>query len=71
LLQVFRQTEGEEPPPSFLLCVQGVEFGLGEPLTATASSNADSAFEQLKMLCRDPVLSSWQQAVDALLPSLA
>jgi hydrogenase maturation protease len=70
LLQVFRQTEGDEPPPSFVLCVQGLEFGLGEPLTATASSNAEAAFEQLKLLCRDPALSSWQQAADAHSPSL-
>jgi hydrogenase maturation protease len=68
LLQVFRQTEGSEPPPSFVLCVQGVEFGLGEPLTATATRNAEAAFEQLKMLCRDPALSSWQRATDVHSP---
>jgi len=33
VLDVFRQVERAEPPPSFLLCVRGESFGLGEGLS--------------------------------------
>ena len=33
VLQVFRVTEGKEPPPAFTLCIAGCTFELGEELT--------------------------------------
>ena len=43
VLQVFRQTTGQEPPPSWLLAVRGYEFGLGEPVSRRAQNNLDAA----------------------------
>lgn len=60
VLQVFRQTEKAEPPPSFTLCVRGEEFELGEPLTAAAESHLEAAFALLGQLCRNPDLASWE-----------
>jgi len=63
VLQVYRQMEGKEPPPSFVLCVRGEGFGLGEPLTAAAENDAEAAFELLMGLCRQPILAKWEGAV--------
>lgn len=63
VLQVYLQTEGSEPPPSFVLCVSGEKFELGEPLTATASSHVEVAFELLIQLCRKAELAEWKRAV--------
>jgi len=64
VLQVFWQTEGSEPPPSFVLCVRGEEFELGEPLSMAAVRNVDSAFQLLTRLCRRPLLADWVQVAD-------
>ena len=63
VLQVYLQTEGSEPPPSFVLCVSGEKFELGEPLTATASRHLEAAFKLLMRLCRNPSLAEWKKAV--------
>ena len=63
VLQVYRQMEGTEPPPSFVLCVRGEKFELGEPLTAATEDHATLAFELLMGLCRQPTLADWRQAV--------
>jgi hypothetical protein len=62
-LQVFLQTEGCEPPPSFVLCVSGETFELGEPLTATASNHVEAAFMLLKQLCRKASLVEWRSSI--------
>ncbi len=63
VLQVYLQTEGSQPPPSFVLCVSGEKFELGEPLTATASGYVDAAFDLLMQLCRKAELAEWKRAV--------
>jgi hydrogenase maturation protease len=62
VLQVFRQTEGSEPPPAFVLCVRGERFELGEGLSAEAAAHVDAAFELLRHLCREPGLPDWEKA---------
>ena len=52
VLQVFRQTEGREPPPSFVLCVRGECFELGEGLSAEALGRMDEAMNRLEQLIR-------------------
>jgi hydrogenase maturation protease len=59
VLEVFRQTEGGKLPPSFVLCVRGENFELGEPLTAAAQAHAESAFALLTRLCSMPKLDFW------------
>jgi len=60
VLQVFRQTEGAEPPPAFVLCVRGEQFELGEPLTNLAETYVVEAFDLLTQLCRRADVADWQ-----------
>ncbi len=62
VLQVYRQTEGIEPPPAFVLCVRGEQFELGEPLSGAASQNCTAALALLTSLCRHASLADWEKA---------
>ena len=66
VLQVYRQMEGTEPPPAFVLSVRGEKFELGEPLTAAAENHAEWAFEMLMGLCRQPMLAKWEAAATSI-----
>ena len=61
VLQVFRQTEGSEPPPAFVLCVRGEQFELGAGLSLSASAYADAALELLRRLFSDTSLAVWER----------
>ncbi len=64
VLQVYLQTEGETPPPSFVLAVRGESFALGEAPGPAACAAMDMAMEQLARLLAAPELAAWQaQAV--------
>ncbi|WP_310491426.1 hydrogenase maturation protease [Dechloromonas sp.] len=65
VLQVYVQTEGEEPPPAFVLCIRGETFELGEALSPAAESNLRLAFELLRTLCRKAQLPEWERAAQA------
>jgi hydrogenase maturation protease len=58
VLQVYLQTESKEPPPSFLLCVRGESYALGEDLTPAASAHLEAAFGILQRVFRglDPAV---------------
>lgn len=60
VLQVFRQTEGVEPPPAFVLCVSGEAFELGEALTEAAERHVAWAYDLLTRLCRQADPAEWQ-----------
>ena len=60
VLQVYRQVEGRTEPPSFVLCVRGERFALGEDLTPAARSRIDAAFGLLEKLMRRPQAAFWQ-----------
>jgi hydrogenase maturation protease len=60
VLQIYRQTEGGEPPPAFVLCVRGESFEHGEPLTADAGRHLEAAYELTMRLCGQPVLAFWE-----------
>lgn len=59
VLQVYRQMESKEPPPSFVLCVRGEGFELGAELTPAALSGIDAAMPLLERLVRKPTLTGW------------
>ena len=59
VLQVYRQTEGSEPPPSFVLCVRGECFELGEGLSPQAEERISAALARLSGLLRAPKLADW------------
>lgn len=48
VLQVFRQTEGHEPPPAYVLCVRGEGFELGEGVSSAAQMNLVLALAHLE-----------------------
>ncbi len=60
VLQVYRQTEGKEPPPAFVLCIRGERFELGEALTTAATDRIDAAMSLLADLLDQPTLADWQ-----------
>jgi len=43
LLQVYRDLDGDEPPPAQLLAIRGERFELGEDLSAAARTHLDAA----------------------------
>ena len=59
VLQVYRQMEGKEPPPSFVLCVRGEGFELGAEMTPTALGGIEAAMALLERLVRKPNLADW------------
>jgi hydrogenase maturation protease len=61
VLQVYRQTEGADPPPAFMLCVRGEQFELGAGLGSSASECADAALELLNRLLSDTSLAVWER----------
>lgn len=63
VLQVYRQTEGAEPPPAFVLCVRGESFELGEPLSLSAQLRLDGAMDLLVQLMRQPHVAAWRDLV--------
>ena len=62
VLQVYRQTEGRDPPPAFVLCVRGESFELGEGLSPAAAQHCAAAMELLAELCRQATLAGWEKA---------
>lgn len=65
VLQVYLQIEGHEPPPSFVLCVRGERFELGEELTPAATARIDSAMSLLEQLLGQPQPSFWSHLAKA------
>lgn len=63
VLQVYRQTEGGEPPPAFVLCVCGDRFDLGEGLSPAAQERLVEAMGLLEKLFRQPTLAAWSSMV--------
>jgi hydrogenase maturation protease len=59
VLQVYRQMEGTEPPPSFVLCVRGEGFELGAEMTPAALGGIEAAMALLERLVRKPNLADW------------
>ncbi|MEY4593331.1 MAG: hypothetical protein RIR18_2226 [Pseudomonadota bacterium] len=45
VLQAYRQVEGDEPPPTFLLAIRGESFELGEAMSANAQAALADALE--------------------------
>ena len=60
VLDVYRQFSLAEPPPSFVLCVRGERFELGEGLSVAAEGHVEAAWRQLTLLCRQPDAALWR-----------
>lgn len=66
VLQVYRQMEGREPPPSFVLCVRGERFDLGEALTPAAQGGMSEAMVLLEGLIKQPEFKAWRGYVGTI-----
>jgi hydrogenase maturation protease len=47
VLSVYRQVNGVEPPPAYMLEIRAYEFGLGKQMTDKARANLQQAFEHI------------------------
>lgn len=63
LLKVYGQFYNEAPPPSFILCVRGHAFELGEAPTAESLGNLAAALEFTRRLLINPDVSVWDSLV--------
>jgi hydrogenase maturation protease len=63
VLDVYARSLGRAPPPSFMLCVRGERFELGEPLSAEAAARLEAAWAFLQGLMRERTVESWRRAV--------
>ena len=60
VLSVYRQVQGQEPPPAFVLCVRGEQFGLGEPMSEVAIERLEAAKVLVRELCAQPDVALWR-----------
>lgn len=60
VLSVYRQVHGQDPPPAFVLCVRGEQFGLGEPMSEVATERLDAAKGLVRALCAQPDVGRWR-----------
>jgi hydrogenase maturation protease len=65
VLDIYRQVALAEPPPSFVLCVRGERFDIGDGLSATAEAHVEAAWRQLTRLCREPAAALWRAIASA------
>lgn len=59
VLHVYQKLQGRPPPPTFVLCVRGEAFALGDPLSNAARAHLEAAWQKLQALCQAPSLAAW------------
>jgi hydrogenase maturation protease len=64
VLEVYRQFALADPPPSFVLCVRGERFELGEGLSTEAEAHVEAAWRQLTQVCGRPDPALWHALAD-------
>jgi len=63
VLQVYQNIKKQDPPPCFLLTLQGVSFELGEELSSPAENNLDLGIQFARQLLNNTELDFWRQQV--------
>ena len=61
VLQVFADIRGVPPPPAFVLCVRGDDFGLGKELSEAACRHLEAAQAHLGTCLAHPDAASWRR----------
>ncbi|WP_326526345.1 hypothetical protein, partial [Dokdonella sp.] len=56
---------GVPPPPAFVLCVRGEDFGLGKDLSAAARQHFDAAAARLAACLTRPDAAYWRRLAEA------
>ena len=59
VLQVYRDMEGQPPPPAYVLSVRGHQFELGQPLSTAAEAHLEDAWTFLRGLLETPHPEAW------------
>jgi hypothetical protein len=65
VLAVYRQVQGSEPPPAFVLCVRGERFGLGEAMSEQGLARLEAAQAFAEGLLRRPEAAAWRSQLQA------
>jgi hydrogenase maturation protease len=60
LLGIYPVVHDVAPPPAFILCVAGMAFDLGEPLSPEATRHLEAAFAFCQRLFAQPRKQAWQ-----------
>lgn len=64
VLQVYQNIKKQDPPPCFLLSLQGVSFELGEDLSPQAQNNLELAVQFSRQLLNNTEIDYWYQKVN-------
>jgi len=64
VLNVYKEVMKQDPPPCFLLSIQGIEFELGASLSVQASKNLKVATQFSTDLLNNPELTYWLDKTD-------
>jgi hydrogenase maturation protease len=59
VLQVYRDMDGQAPPPAYILSIRGEQFELGQPLSPSAEAHLEAAWTFLRGLLEDPRPEAW------------
>lgn len=65
LLKVYQQFHAQVPPDSFVLCIRGESFELGEPLSQPAQEHLAAALEFMDKLLSDASPPTWDALSDS------
>lgn len=66
VLQVYADIQHQPPPASFVLCIRGEDFRLGEGLSPAAQRNLAAARSQLERCLRQPAPLFWRRYLSSL-----
>jgi hydrogenase maturation protease len=61
VLDVFAHSLGRTPPPSFVLCVRGESFELGESLSGEGRERLEAAWEFVGRLMQERAPEAWRR----------
>jgi len=67
VLQVYQSIKKQQPPPCFLLSIQGISFELGEDISQQAQQNLQQAIQFTEQLLNHRELTFWNQQIQPTL----
>ncbi|MGD7034815.1 hydrogenase maturation protease [Methylotuvimicrobium buryatense] len=67
VLQVYQTIKHQNPPPCFLLSIQGEQFELGSDLSSKARENLQRAGHYAEQLLKQPNVDAWRKLAEKAL----
>lgn len=64
LLSVYQSHYQQPPPPAYVFCVAGYQFGLGADISSHCQRNLTASIPELQALLSNPDPDYWQQQAD-------